>query len=235
MDCETQIHSVSDRTGIAPPDCITGPPASAELAKDLERALENHQLVIYFQAISDVRTRTIIGAKAQCRWHHPQWGVILADEFMPLAKNRRLIKTLWAWMMKETICQLKLWALRYGSDFRLSMALSPRQLRFDHRAKIAALELMLLRHGLQGKNLMIEITGHSLQDNTAKTQRILKAYRAAGVRTVVADGVETSAQAKILEDLGCDRLQGYLFGRPRPADGLGLDRGPYEQNRSALG
>jgi hypothetical protein len=36
--------------------------------------------------------------------------------------------------------------------------------------------------------------------------------------SVVAEGVETPLQLSRLRDLGCDRGQGYLFGRPRPAD-----------------
>jgi c-di-GMP-specific phosphodiesterase len=36
--------------------------------------------------------------------------------------------------------------------------------------------------------------------------------------TVTAEGVETSAALQVLEDLGCDQAQGYLFGRPSPAD-----------------
>ncbi|MFL6698927.1 MAG: putative bifunctional diguanylate cyclase/phosphodiesterase [Vitreoscilla sp.] len=34
---------------------------------------------------------------------------------------------------------------------------------------------------------------------------------------LVAEGIETSGQAKLLHELGCDELQGYLFGRPMPA------------------
>jgi EAL domain-containing protein (putative c-di-GMP-specific phosphodiesterase class I) len=37
---------------------------------------------------------------------------------------------------------------------------------------------------------------------------------------VVAEGVETEEQAKILRSLKCDEMQGYLFSKPLPVDGL---------------
>ena len=37
---------------------------------------------------------------------------------------------------------------------------------------------------------------------------------------VVAEGVETWGQLHVLRDLGCPRVQGYLLGRPAPADRL---------------
>jgi EAL domain-containing protein (putative c-di-GMP-specific phosphodiesterase class I) len=47
---------------------------------------------------------------------------------------------------------------------------------------------------------------------------------------VTAEGVETQAQADALRALGCDSLQGYLFGRPASAQafvqgGASPDRG----------
>jgi EAL domain-containing protein (putative c-di-GMP-specific phosphodiesterase class I) len=41
--------------------------------------------------------------------------------------------------------------------------------------------------------------------------------RALGI-TVVAEGVETHAQANFLRGTACSELQGYLFSRPVPAD-----------------
>jgi len=46
---------------------------------------------------------------------------------------------------------------------------------------------------------------------------MLHAARALGVR-IVAEGVEEEAQALFLRAAGCDRMQGYWFARPMPAD-----------------
>jgi EAL domain-containing protein (putative c-di-GMP-specific phosphodiesterase class I) len=47
---------------------------------------------------------------------------------------------------------------------------------------------------------------------------------------LVAEGIETEAQAEVLRSMGCDELQGYLFSRPVPTDAFellpGLRQGP---------
>jgi EAL domain-containing protein (putative c-di-GMP-specific phosphodiesterase class I) len=37
---------------------------------------------------------------------------------------------------------------------------------------------------------------------------------------VVAEGVEREREAQLLREAGCDELQGYLYGRPMPAQAL---------------
>jgi len=48
-------------------------------------------------------------------------------------------------------------------------------------------------------------------------EMIVALSRGMGV-SVVAEGVETAEQAKVLRELGCDLGQGYLFGRPMDAE-----------------
>ncbi|HEU4457800.1 MAG TPA: bifunctional diguanylate cyclase/phosphodiesterase, partial [Methylibium sp.] len=66
-------------------------------------------------------------------------------------------------------------------------------------------------------------------DARAVVDAVVKLAQALGLK-VVAEGVETEGQQRILRALGCDQLQGFLFGKPMPAQALGVwamtDEGP---------
>ncbi|MEO0974931.1 MAG: EAL domain-containing protein, partial [Pseudomonadota bacterium] len=57
---------------------------------------------------------------------------------------------------------------------------------------------------------------------TSETDEVIVRFtaqlaQALGLR-VCAEGVETQLQLDVLKRLGCDEVQGYLFGKPVPAD-----------------
>jgi len=60
------------------------------------------------------------------------------------------------------------------------------------------------------------VEGIEREDNLAIARSIVGVAHTLGL-PVTAEGIETPVQAGLLETLGCDRLQGFYFGRPRPA------------------
>ncbi len=68
------------------------------------------------------------------------------------------------------------------------------------------------------------VSGLGLEsDDTSIVEAVVRLGHSLGL-TVVAEGVETPLQLNRLRELGCDRAQGYLFGRPRPADIIANER-----------
>lgn len=70
-------------------------------------------------------------------------------------------------------------------------------------------------------------------DDCSLTEAILRMAQALGIR-VVAEGVETAAQRDYLQGQGCDLLQGYLLGRPEPAEAAAARMALAAQNKGTL-
>ena len=73
-----------------------------ELSQELRRAVEEHQLEVYYQPIVDLNTGKMRKAEALLRWHHPVRGEISPVEFIPIAEHTRLISTIGNWVFEET-------------------------------------------------------------------------------------------------------------------------------------
>jgi diguanylate cyclase (GGDEF)-like protein/PAS domain S-box-containing protein len=68
------------------------------------------------------------------------------------------------------------------------------------------------------------VTGLGIEsEDTSIVEAVVRLGQALGL-SVVAEGIESPLQLSRLRDLGCDRGQGYLFGRPRPANLIERER-----------
>jgi sensor c-di-GMP phosphodiesterase-like protein len=65
-----------------------------DAAGDLRAGIEADEIVLDYQPIMDASTRRIIGAEALARWRHPRRGLVMPDEFIPLAESTGLISPL---------------------------------------------------------------------------------------------------------------------------------------------
>jgi predicted signal transduction protein with EAL and GGDEF domain len=84
-------------------------PARLALAGELRRALEQRELVVYYQPQAAVSTGTVTGVEALVRWHHPQRGLVGPDLFVPLAENTGLIGPLTIAVLDNALAQVRMW------------------------------------------------------------------------------------------------------------------------------
>ena len=55
------------------------------IGRDLKKAIENNEMILYFQPRVDAHSNQIISAEALIRWNHPEWGLISPHEFLTIS------------------------------------------------------------------------------------------------------------------------------------------------------
>jgi diguanylate cyclase (GGDEF)-like protein/PAS domain S-box-containing protein len=80
-----------------------------DLEKSLRQALSNNELIIYYQPKVDLKDGTIIGTHALLRWNSPDSGMVLPDQFLPLAVKIGLIIPIGRWVLHHACAQNRAW------------------------------------------------------------------------------------------------------------------------------
>ena len=149
------------------------------LENSLRKAVENEELVAYYQPQVDLRTGEITGVEALVRWQHQKFGLVPPDKFIPLAEETGVILEIDEWMMKTACRQIKNWEREGIANIRVAVNLSTRQFRQKNLSEKVA--QILKDSAVQPKNLCLEITENEVMQNIETTVEILQALKKMGV------------------------------------------------------
>ena len=145
-------------------------------ADDLRRGIAANEFVPYYQPkVSLVQSGWVVdGVEALARWQHPKLGLVMPNEFIPLAEQTGLIADLTNTMLNAALEQLRSWQ-EQGLRLTCAVNLPPSlvtDLRFPDR--VAAL---LAENGVDGSQLVLEITETATIQNPTATMAILTRLR----------------------------------------------------------
>ncbi len=239
--------------------------------QELLQALEKDQFVVYYQPRGDTATGKVVGLEALVRWNHPIRGLVMPDEFIPVAESTGLILQLGAVVMRKVCAQIAAWREQKIPVVPVSVNVSARQFNQGDVKKL--ISHCLLEFQLEATLIEVELTESVMINECAQTLTALADISAMGVKlhvddfgtgysslsllqslnldvlkvdraftstlgtsseseiffraivsmahalgmSVVAEGVETKAQLRVLQRLQCDEVQGYYLSRPVPA------------------
>lgn len=237
---------------------------------ELRNAIENDQLVMYYQPRVDIATGTTSSMEALVRWAHPTKGLLKPLEFIPLAEETGLILRLGELVIEKVCAQLAYWKRKNRELVPVSINVSSRQFNETDVAKV--LSTCLARYDVAPELIEIELTESSMMGDSVEVSHTLAAIQEMGVKLlvddfgtgysslsqlqqldfdvlkvdraftaelerteegnvffkaiitmahalgmrVVAEGVETLEQIKILKSLKCDEIQGFYISKPLP-------------------
>ena len=141
------------------------------LGTDLHHALERKEFLLYYQPIIDVITGKLAGMEVLIRWQHPEKGLILPPQFIPLAEEIGLIVPIGEWIFESACRQLKTWQDQGHDIPKLAINLSAKQ--FIPKMLVQTLSRILASTGVAGHFLELEITESLLMENTDEAIKTL--------------------------------------------------------------
>lgn len=156
-----------------------------DMTRDLRRALENDQFELHYQPKVDLATGDVIGCEALIRWMHPERGMQMPGQFIPVAEQSRLIGPIGDWVLLQACRHLHEWQ-EAGLDLvRVSVNVSVDQLRqgeFTRKVKEA-----LEAHAIDPAALTLEITESVFSEESETLRQQLNELNALGVRLSLDD------------------------------------------------
>jgi diguanylate cyclase (GGDEF)-like protein len=154
------------------------------LENDLRRALERNEFEVHYQPIVDAYTSTVVGAEALLRWRHPELGLLLPSEFIPIAEENGLIVPMGEWILQSACLQNRAWQDAGLPRIRVAVNLSSRQLK---RTLTDTIGRALQISGLEPRYLSLELTESVLVNHHKEGSEALHALRAMGLHLAVDD------------------------------------------------
>ena len=203
----------------------------------LHHAIERGELRLFFQPIVSLETARCVGAESVVRWQHPERGLVLPAEFVPLAEETGLIVPLGAWVLEQAAMQAARWQLETDDTFLVSVNLSARQMaEGDLADRVAA---VVQSTGARPDALCFEITETALMEDADAMRKVIETVRALGVQFSIDDfgtgysslGLPQTVRGRQREDRPRVRRRDRRRRR-RPGDRLGGHR-PRPRPRSA--
>lgn len=141
---------------------------------ELQLAIEQRQIVPYFQPKVMVHNKSLSSAEVLARWFHPQKGLILPDLFIPMAERHGLIDQLTWLIYEQAFIYLKKWHLT-DPTFQLGLNLSAESLKLIDLPE--RLEALATAYDIPCQAIVLEITESRLVKNITIALDVLSRLR----------------------------------------------------------
>jgi diguanylate cyclase (GGDEF)-like protein len=157
-----------------------------EVENGLRAALQHGELRLHYQPIVRLADGAVTGAEALVRWQHPTRGLLSPDEFIPIAEETGLIKSIGEWVIQQACNDVSEWRQVAGfCDVAVAVNVSARQLNDDDITR--AVRDALAANSLPAAALTLEITETALMGDEEQAKATVGQLHELGVRLAIDD------------------------------------------------
>lgn len=176
-----------------------------EKLEQIRHALAADEFVLFYQPKVNMRTGKVVGAEALIRWQHPQKGLLLPGEFLPVIEDHLLAVELGEWVIATALKHLAQWQ-NEGLNIPVSVNMGARQLQqadFIDRLKF----LLGTQPQVPPSHLQLEILETSALQDIKLISSVLTACRNLGVTSAIDDFGTGYSSLTYLKRLPVDTLK----------------------------
>ena len=175
------------------------------LEQEMQTAIEEDQFHLVYQPQVRCSDNKVTGVEALIRWQHPERGLLLPAEFVPLAQSTGWIAAISDCAIQQAIEQLAQWRGTALGELRISVNIAAGQLQVaDFCQQILD---ALQRHDVRPELLELEVTESAVLNDLATVIQRLGQLRAAGIRVAVDDFGTGYSSLTYLQDLPINVLK----------------------------
>jgi EAL domain-containing protein (putative c-di-GMP-specific phosphodiesterase class I) len=178
-----------------------------ELEADFRQGVLNEDLVVHYQPIVELETKSIVGFEALVRWQHPTRGLLRPIAFIEFAEQAGFVGAVDCFVLTEATRQLLQWQRDelVAHDASISVNLSARDM--VEAGIDRAVRILLSESGFDPANLIVEITESAMMSDIDAAVRELRSLKELGLRIAIDDFGTGYSSLAYLQRLPIDILK----------------------------
>ena len=181
----SDLEEMLDRRSKPREDCSDSKANCGSVTADeLRLAIQNNEIANYYQPKVDIPSHFLVAVEALVRWHHPEKGLIMPDDFIGLAEETGLIGDLTSLVVDRALTDCGEWKSK-GIIVQVAVNVSAKaltDLNFPDQ-----LQKKLIEHNLDPSQLIIEVTESALTEDISHALDILTRIRMKGIHLSIDD------------------------------------------------
>ena len=186
------------------PDMVESHKRKLHLANGIEQGLLNDEFVVYYQ-VKVSNEGEVVGVEALIRWEHPEFGLVMPNEFIPIAEQAGKIKAITQWVVSRVFQDLPTLKQTLGNHVLVSLNLSSHDLKDNHF--IDVVKNKLVKYNVDIANIQFEITESSYLDNFENSNEFFNQIKQMGGSIALDDFGTGYSNLRNLQNLSFHQLK----------------------------
>jgi diguanylate cyclase (GGDEF)-like protein/PAS domain S-box-containing protein len=154
-----------------------------QIESELHIALAEDEFELHYQPIVDTKSGEIVALEALLRWSHPENGLRYPAEFLGVADQTGLLQDIGKWSINQ-ICKEGAQIMR-NRDTEIPIAFNLTKRQYDHPSLLPTLEQACDQHDFNPRNIIIELSENTINQNTSDTLATLQGIKALGAMITI--------------------------------------------------